>query len=52
MGSGKRLDYWVDTSAFVLGVAISRFPFALSVNVNLGVVHISIGLGRAYDQDA
>jgi hypothetical protein len=48
MGSGDRITF-TSSEAFGIGFNVSRFPFALTINVHLLFWHLSIGIGRGYD---
>ena len=49
MGSGDKFSVdWMDGVG--LGIYVSRFPHALSINISLIKVGIYIGFGKGYDQ--
>lgn len=49
MGSGDRLQvYWA--GSFGLGFSVARFPFALTLNLQVLLWCLSIGFGKGYDQ--
>lgn len=49
MGSGDKFSVSM-IQGFGLGVYITRFPHQLSININLFVINIYIGLGKGYDE--
>ena len=49
MGSGDRIKVGVATQ-FGVGIWVSRFPFAFTLDLLIGVFYISIGFGKGYDQ--
>lgn len=49
MGSGNRVKFGLKPG-LVFGMTVRRFPFALTLNLDLGCVWVSIGLGRGYDK--
>lgn len=50
MGSGPRFTFNQSFDYFGMGISVSRFPHALSVNISLGFWHIYIGFGKGYDE--
>lgn len=48
MGSGNRLKLY-RTQGFALGVYVGKFPFAVTVELLLGPVTLSLGFGKGYD---
>ena len=49
MGSGDRFIFQ-RTEAFGLGFNVTRFPFALTINVHVLIWHVSLGFGPGYDE--
>lgn len=49
MGSGDRVVLMFAPS-FGLGMQVSRFPFAITINIQVANVLLSVGLGKGYDQ--
>jgi hypothetical protein len=49
MGSGSRITFGL-TPGLVFGVQIGRFPFAVTLNLNIAFVWVQIGFGKGYDQ--
>ena len=49
MGSGDRIVLMF-TPSLGLGMNVSRFPFALTINIQIANVLLSVGLGKGYDQ--
>lgn len=49
MGSGDRITVY-RTGSFGVGVAVARFPFALTINVQVLCWGLSIGFWKGYDQ--
>lgn len=49
MGSGSRITFGL-IPGLVFGVTVLRFPFAVTVNLNLAFVWVSLGFGKGYDQ--
>lgn len=48
MGSGNRFKFG-RLEGFGIGLYVSRFPFALTLTVNLFFWYVSLGLGKPYD---
>ena len=51
MGSGSKFTVVSHYDAIGLGLYISKFPFALTVNVTFLFWHISLGFGKGYDEN-
>lgn len=49
MGSGDRFTLDI-TSGFGFGIYVSRWPFALSIDVQITWLHLSLGFGKGYDE--
>jgi hypothetical protein len=49
MGSGDRFTFGV-TQSLGLGFYVSRWPFALTIDVQFTWLHVSIGFGKGYDE--
>lgn len=49
MGSGDRVQF-CRSGGCGIGLHISRFPFALTINLGLLFWNLSIGFGKGYDQ--
>jgi len=51
MGSGDRITFQ-STDAFGFGINVCRFPFAVTLNLHFLLWHLSVGLGKGYDEHA
>lgn len=49
MGSGDRVKFVV-IPGFGLCATVSRFPFAVTVNLTVACFWVSFGFGKGYDQ--
>jgi hypothetical protein len=49
MGSGDRITVW-RAEGVGLGITIGRFPFALTISMQVLLWGFSIGFGKGYDQ--
>ena len=49
MGSGDKFKYG-KLNCFGLGIYIDRFPFALTVGINVLFWYVSVGFGKGYDE--
>lgn len=49
MGSGERFEVF-RSDGVGFGFYVSRFPFSLTINLNLLLWVVSIGFGKGYDQ--
>lgn len=49
MGSGSRFTFGV-TDSVGFSFVVSRFPFAVTVNILVLCFYVSIGFGKGYDE--
>lgn len=49
MGSGSRFKINMARHGIGLGVYISNMPFAVTIDINVLIFNVSIGLGKPYD---
>ena len=48
MGSGDRVSF-SRNQGFAIGIGGDRFPFAVTLWLNLGFWSVQVGFGKAYD---
>ena len=49
MGAGKKFTAY-STGSLGLGFSVGRFPFALTINVQVLMWGVSLGFGKGYDE--
>jgi hypothetical protein len=50
MGSGQRFRFYSNADGLGVGVYVSRFPFALTINVRLLFWGFQLAFGKGYDE--